>query len=142
MTLSEDREEALIYTPAGGEAEVLIGQYPKEAAVTEVDEEIGLELNEQKLVLIGDPQFILPTPEYDPYDGVGLMILSYFYKRKWNISDIKLNKKPEKDCMIVNTISLPLPGSMEEIEKWDINIYPNYALKLLELDQLLREGKI
>jgi len=142
LTLSEDREKARIYTPTGGEIEVLVGQKPREAAAAEAWEEVGLKLDEQELVHIGDPQLILPTPEYDPYKGVGLMISSYFYKGKWRFEDIELNKKPEKNCMIVDTILLPLPSSMEEINSWDINIYPNYAEKLLELDQLLREGNI
>ena len=142
LTLSEDREEALIYTPAGGEIKVLNGQYPREAAVAEVWEETGLKLSEQDLVHIGDPQLILPTPEYDLYDGVGILISSYLHTGKWNLNDIVLNKEPEKDCMIVDTVLLPLPCSMGEIDSWDINIYPNFAAKLLELNQLLREGKI
>lgn len=70
------------------------------------------------------------------------MISSYLYTGEWSLDDIVLNMKPEHGCMIVDTTSLPLPSSMEEINNWDINIYPNYAEKLLELDQLLREGKI
>ncbi|MCK4919223.1 MAG: hypothetical protein KAS01_02455 [Candidatus Pacebacteria bacterium] len=99
-------------------------------------------LDDRKLVNIGEPQLILPTSEYDPYDGIGMIISSYVYKGEWNPCDVRLNVVPEEGCEIVDTILLPLPSSMEEIGNWDINIYPNYAEKLLELDQLLRIGKI
>ena len=85
---------------------------------------------------------ILPTPKYDPYKGVGILIFSYVYTGAWNPNDIVLNMEPEKGCMIVDSVLLPLPSSMEEIGNWNINIYPNYAEKLLELNQLLRNGKI
>ena len=144
LTLSEDRENGKdsIYTPVGGEVEVRNGQNLKEAAVAETWEEVGLMLNDRNLVHVGEPQLILPTPEYDPYDGVGIMISSYVYNGEWSPDDVVLNMVPEPGCLIVDTVLLPLPSSMEEINSWDINIYPNFAEKLLELDRLLQEGKI
>lgn len=134
LTLSEDRAKRPVkfWTPPGGEVKVREGQIPREAAVAEVYEEVGLKLDPQKLILIGEPQFIYPTPAYNPYNGIGLIILSYIYAGIWNLDEIELNKVPEKGCMIVDYTLVPRPHSMEEIEKWDIKIYPNYAERLLE----------
>lgn len=142
LTLSEDRAVGNIYTPPGGEVEVRKGQTPCEAAIAEVYQEVGLKIDSADLHLIGDPQFIYPTPAYDPYKGIGLVILSYLHTGFWNTGEIRLNRVPEKGCMIKRKKLVALPVSMEEINSWDINIYPNYAEKLLELDLLLREGKI
>ena len=142
LTLSEDRVENNIWTPPGGEVEVREGQTPYEAAVAEVYQEVGLKIDSKDLRLIDNPQFIYPTPAYDPYNGIGLVILSYLHTGFWNTGEIKLNRVPEKGCMIKKYKLVALPTSMEEIEKWNINIYPNYTEKLLELNQLLREEKI
>jgi len=142
LTLSEDRAERNIWTPPGGEVEVRKGQTPREAAVAEIYQEVGLKIDSTDLHLIGDPQFIYPTPAYDPYNGIGLIILSYLHTGFWNTGEIKLNRVPEKGCMIKRYKLVALPASIKEIESWDINIYPNYAEILLELDLLLREGKI
>lgn len=135
LTLSEDRAKRPVkfWTPPGGEVECRKGQLPREAAVAEVYEEIGLKLDPNKLILVGDPQFIYPTKEYDPYNkGIGLIILSYVYAGLWDIEDVELNKVPEKGCMIVDYTMIQRPYSMEEINNWSIKVYPNYAEKLLE----------
>jgi len=139
LTLSEDRakKDIKIWTPPGGETKVRKGQMPRDAAVAEVYEEVGIELDPKRLVLIGEPQFIYPTKEYDPYKGIGLIILSYGYSDIWWKKDIQLNKVPEKGCMIVDYKATSLPSSIEEINAWDIKIYPNYAKKLLELYRML-----
>lgn len=146
MTLAEDRVARNIWTPPGGEDKVREGQTPRETAVAEVYEEIGLKIEADGLRLIGDPQFIFPTPEYDPYDGIGLIILSYVYTGLWNTSEIRLNRVPEKGCMIKQYKLIGLPHSATEIQGWEnklgVKVYPNYAAKLLELDQMVIEGKL
>lgn len=138
LTLSEDRAARNIWTPPGGKVEVREGQTPREAAVAEVYQEVGLKIRAKDLLLMGDPQFIYPTSEYNPYDGIGLIILSYLHTGlRLNTSEIKLNKIPEKGCMIKEYKLVRLPGSMEEIEKWPFKVYPNYAEKLLEISNFL-----
>jgi len=142
LTLSEDRakKEIPFWTPPGGEVECRKGQLPREAAAIETYEEIGLELDHRKLALVGDPQFIYPTEEYNPYNGIGLIILSYLYKGEWN-PVFRLNAIPEKGCMIVDYKLVPLPNSLEEISNWPIRVYPNYAEKLLE-GKIVKEGDL
>lgn len=142
LTLSEDREVRNIWTPPGGEVKVREGQTLHEAAVTEVYEEVGITIDPQKLVLVGEPQLIYPTSGYDPYNGVGIIIFSYGYTGKWNPDDIVWNKIPEKGCMIVNQVFVDFPNSLWEIERWRYKLYPNYATKLLEFVKMVREGKI
>lgn len=140
LTLSEDREARNIWTPPGGGVKVREGQTPHEAAVMEVYEEVGITIDPQKLVLIGEPQLIYPTSEYDPYKGVGIIIYSYGYAGKWNPEWIVLNMVPEKRCMIKKYALVSFPNSLDGIKKWPL--YPNYALKLLEFVKMVREGKL
>lgn len=148
LTLSEDRKDRNIWTPVGGEIKVRLGQTPHEAAVAEVYEEAGLEIDPRKLVLIGEPQLIYPTEEYNPYPakgvegGAGIIIFSYAYTGKWNPKDIVWNEIPKKRCMIVDHAYVNFPYSLQEIKKWPYNLYSNYALKLLEFVKMTREGKL
>lgn len=148
LTLSEDRKDRNIWTPLGGEVKVRLGQTPHEAAVAEVCEEAGLEIDPRKLVLIGEPQLIYPTEEYNSYPakgvegGAGIIIFSYAYTGKWNPKDIVWNNKPEKGCMIINHAYVDFPYSLWEIKKWPYKLYPNYALKLLEFVKMVRGGKL
>jgi len=149
LTLSEDRRDRNIFTPLGGEIKVRKGQTPHEAAVAEVYEEAGLVIDPAKLVLVGEPQLIYPTKEYNPYPakkvkgGAGIIIFSYVYTGKWNPKDIVWNKIPEKGCMIVDHVFASFPHSIWEIEtKWPFKVYPNYAEKLLEFTKMVQEGKI
>lgn len=147
LTLSEDRATRLvrIYTPPGGEVEVRKGQTFRQAAALEVWQEVGIGLDQTKLMLIGDPQLILPTKEYDPYKGVGLIILSYFYRGEWQPENILPNKVPEQGSMIVDHRLVPLPNSIEEINDWarqSIGIFPNYKTILLEISKMVKEGDL
>lgn len=156
LVLSEDRKERNIWTPPGGEVKVRDGQMPREAAVAEVYEEVGLKINPKWLCLIGEPQFIYPTSEYNPYNGVGIIILSYLHTKLWDAREIKLNRVPEKGCMIVDYRMVPLPTPLKHPLKKDksnvwgtasdyisdlrnagITVYPNYAEKLLEANEIL-----
>jgi 8-oxo-dGTP pyrophosphatase MutT (NUDIX family) len=147
LTLSEDRAKKPIqfWTPPGGEVEVRKGQTLREAAIAEVYEEVGLALDPRKLSLIGEPQFIYPTEKYNPYNGVGLIIMSYLYQGEWN-PVFRLNAVPEVGCMIVDYRLVPLPNSIDAIDDWGstadlgINVYPNYAEKLLQVSKIVREG--
>lgn len=142
LTLSEDREVRNIWTPPGGGVKVREGQTPREAAIKEVYEEIGITIDSQKLVIIGEPQLIYPIVGYDPYKGVGIIIFSYGYAGKWNPKQIILNMVPEKGCMIKKYALVSFPNHMGEIQKWSYKLYPNYALKLLEFVKMIREEKI
>lgn len=157
LTLSEDRakKEPPIWTPPGEEVKVREGQLPEEAAVAEVYEEVGIKISPENLLLIGNPQVIYPTKQYDPYKGVGLIIFSYLYRGEWNPRDIKINTVPEKDCMIVDYRMIPLPNPLKQPLKKDksnawgsvsvcmdylketgITIYPNYAEKIVEANKI------
>jgi len=114
-------------------------QFP-EGATREAQEESGILINPKDLILL-DSKISYPTKENDPYEGVIIVINSYFYILKPEDPIPSVEKQiPEEGCITIEIRKFSFPELWAAVKQEKISLYPNFIGTLKKLEEWIEKN--